>query len=150
MALVATLGAALFLAKLIVRDRSQEDRDEVDVTSILQSRRLRMRSRPFIGGTILVVAGRLELDLRRVVPAPTGIEIEVLLIGGVVRIVVPPNWRREVAVRSRAARIDSMPTGLESDSPLFRLTGQAWMSRVVLIGRRVPSALASSRTQGSS
>jgi hypothetical protein len=141
-ALLATLGAALFLAKLIVRDRSEEDRDEIDVATILGERRLRMRSHPFIGGTILVIAGRVELDLRRVSPAPTGIEIEVLVIGGVLRIVVPPNWRREVVVSSRAARIDSMPTGLESDSPLFRLTGRAWMSQVELIGRRVPSAVA--------
>lgn len=143
MALVATIGGALLLAKLLVRDRSGEARDEIDVASILQRRHLRMRSRPFLGGQILVLAGSVELDLRSVLPAPTGIEIEVLVIAGLLRIVLPPDWRREIGLTTRAASIDSIATPPESDAPLFRLVGQAWLSRVEVVGRGVPSAVTS-------
>lgn len=131
------------LTKLLVRDRSGEARDEIDVASILQRRHLRMRSRPFLGGQILVLVGSVELDLRRVLPAPTGIEIEVLVIGGMLRVVVPPGWRRDIGLTTRAASIDLIETPPESDAPLFRLVGQAWLSRVEVVERGVPSAVTS-------
>lgn len=141
--LVTVVAALLVFAKLMARDRSNEDRDEIDVAAIMENRHLRMRSRPFIGGTILVVGGQVELDLRRTTPAPTGVEIAILVLCGVLRLVVPPDWRPEISVDFRAGRLVSPSTDSNSDGPLFRLTGRALLSRVELIPRAVPTAVAS-------
>lgn len=141
--LVTTVAALLAFAKVMARDRSNEDRDEIDVAAILENRHLRMRSRPFIGGTVLVVAGQVELDLRRTTPAPTGVELAVLVVCGVLRLVVPPDWRPEISVDTRAARLDSFLTDSNTDGPLFRLTGRALLSRVEVVPRAVPTAAAS-------
>lgn len=143
LSLFGIMVGALFLAKLGARDRSEEDRDEFDVAAIGQNRRLRIRARPFLGGTVLVLAGAAELDLRRATPAPTGMEIALLVIGGSLRLVVPPNWRPEVDVGSTASLVKFDHQGGGPDDPLLRIIGNAWFGRVELVTRAVPTAVAS-------
>jgi hypothetical protein len=142
-AFVTVIAAALLFAKRAARDRSGEDRDEFDVAAILENRELRIRARPFLGGTVLVLAGAAELDLRRATPAPTGMEIALLVIGGKLRLVVPPDWRPEVDIGRSAAQVKIVHPGGGLDDPLLRVIGKAWLGRVELISRAVPTAVAS-------
>lgn len=127
----------------MLKDRSTQYSDEIDLAAVAASRRLRMRAQPFIGATILVVAGRVELDLRRVVPAPTGVEVSVLMFGGSLRVVIPPDWRVTTSVKRRAAFIAGPERQTDGDDPTLRLEGSAWMSRIEVVQRSAPAAVAS-------
>ena len=134
----------LAAARAVLNDRWAQDQDEIDLAAIVASRRIRMRARPFIGATILVAAASVELDLRRVLPAPTGVEVSVLMVAGSLRVVTPPGWQIATSVKTRGAPVIS-PTvgGASDDAPVLRLGGSAWLSRIEVIQRPVPVAVAS-------
>ena len=141
--LAGLITAAVGAAKALLRDRSTQDSDEIDLAAIVATRRLRLRAQPFIGAMILVVAGRVELDLRRVLPAPTGVEVSLLMFGGSLKIVIPPNWRVTTSVKRRAVFFSGPAGQAAGDSPTVMLEGSAWMSRIEVIQRSAPVAVAS-------
>ena len=108
--LVGLVAAAVTTAKALLKDRSDQDHDEIDLAAVAARRRIRMRAKPFIGATILVAAASVELDLRRVHPAPTGVEIAVMMFGGSLRVVTPPGWSVLNSVSARATRISEPGT----------------------------------------
>ncbi|HEY7564203.1 MAG TPA: hypothetical protein VIA81_04695 [Acidimicrobiia bacterium] len=132
----------LLVAKAVARDRSDEHRDEIDLAVILGSRSLRMKSRPFIGGTVLVLAGAATIDLRRVEPAPTGIELAILVVGGSLVVVVPPGWRPDLQVDRIGAGFASSLAAAE-EGPLFRVKGRVVLGALALVSRAAPVAVAS-------
>ena len=140
---LALVAAAVGAAKGLLKDRSSQDNDEIDLAAVAVRRRIRMRAKPFIGATILVVAGAVELDLRRVLPAPTGVEVAVLMVGGSLRVVIPPGWRAVTSVKARVAIVKSPGIEASDDDPTLRLEGAAWLSRIEVIQRSVPVAVAS-------
>ena len=137
------MAAVVGAAKALLRDRSTQDSDEIDLAAVVATRRIRMRARPFIGATILVVGGRVELDLRRVVPAPTGVEVSVLMFGGSLRIVIPPNWLMAASVKRRAVLFSGPAGQTVGDAPTIMLEGSAWMSRIEVVQRSAPVAITS-------
>ena len=142
--LAGLVTAAVSAARALLRDRSAQDSDEIDLAAVVATRRLRMRAQPFIGATILVVAGRVELDLRRVVPAPTGVEVSVLMFGGSLRVVIPPDWQLTTSVKRRAAFVVGPGASRTAgDDPTIVLEGSAWVSRIEVIERSAPVAVAS-------
>jgi hypothetical protein len=141
--LVGLIAAAVTTAKALLKDRSDQDHDEIDLAAVAARRRIRMRAKPFIGATILVAAASVELDLRRVLPAPTGVEVAVMMFGGSLRVVTPPGWSVVNSVSARATRISEPPDDTLDDAPVIRLEGSAWLSRIEVIQRSVPVAVAS-------
>ena len=141
--LLGLVAGVLGAARALLNDRWAQDQDEIDLAAIAASRRIRMRARPFIGATILVAAAVVELDLRRVLPAPTGVEISILMFGASLRVVTPPGWRVSEAVRTRAALVRRPTEGTSDDAPFLRLQGSAWLSRIEVIQRPAPVAVAS-------
>lgn len=141
--LLALAAGLLGAARALFNDRWAQDQDEIDLAAIVASRRIRMRARPFIGATILVAAAVVELDLRRVLPAPTGVEISILMFGGSLRVVIPPGWRVSEAVKTRAALVRRSAEDTSDDAPFLRLQGSAWLSRIEVIQRPAPVAVAS-------
>ncbi|HUP16446.1 MAG TPA: hypothetical protein VM848_10425, partial [Acidimicrobiia bacterium] len=127
----------------VFKDRSNRDHDEIDLAAVAARRRIRMRAKPFIGATILVTVAAVELDLRRVHPAPTGIEISVMMFGGSLRIVTPPGWEVVNTVKPRGTRFNLSVEDTADDAPVIRLEGSAWFSRIEIIRRSVPVAVAS-------
>ena len=91
-ALVSLIAGALGLARVLLVDRVNEESDEIDLAVVAARRRYRIRARPFIGATILVAAGDVELDLRRAVPSPTGIEVNALVICGRLLVIANADW----------------------------------------------------------
>jgi hypothetical protein len=141
--LLGLAGGVLGAARALLNDRWAQDQDEIDLAAIAASRRIRMRARPFIGATILVAAASVELDLRRVLPAPTGVEISMLMFAGSLRVVTPPGWRVAASVKTKGARVSTPAEGAGDDAPVLRLEGSAWLSRIEVIQRPVPVAVAS-------
>jgi hypothetical protein len=141
--LTGLLAAALAVAKLAVRERSGEERDEIDLAAVLESRKVRMRSRPFQGGTLMATAAAVELDLRRVVAAPTGIELAVFLVGSSLRLVVPTDWNLDDAVVRRVATVTFRSGAGGDDEPTMRIVGSAWFSRLEVVARPTMTAVAS-------
>ena len=141
--LIGLVATAVATAKALFKDRSNQDHDEIDLAAVAARRRIRMRAKPFIGATILVTVASVELDLRRVHPAPTGIEISVMMFGGSLRIVTPPGWEVVNSVKPRATRCNVPVEDTAEDAPVIRLEGSAWLSRIEIIQRSVPVAVAS-------
>ena len=141
--LLGLVGIALTTAKALLRDRSVPDQDEIDFAAVVARRRIRMRARPFIGATILVFAASVELDLRRTLPAPTGVEVALIMFGGSLRVVIPPDWELVNALRTRAAWVSGPELRVHDDAPVMRMEGSASLSRIEIIHRPVPVAVAS-------
>jgi len=141
--LIGLVAAAVTTAKALLKDRSNQDHDEIDLAVVAARRRIRMRAKPFIGATILVAVATIELDLRRVLPAPTGVEISVMMFGGSLRVVTPPGWDVANSLKTRATRVKAPADDTAEDAPVIRLEGSAWLSRVEIIQRSVPVAVAS-------
>lgn len=141
--LIGLVAAAVTTAKAVLKDRTDQDHDEIDLAAVAARRRIRMRAKPFIGATIFVAVATVELDLRRVLPAPTGVEIAVMMFGGSLRVVTPPDWSVVNSVATRGTRISVPVDDTIEDAPVIRLEGSAWLSRVEVIQRSVPVAVAS-------
>jgi hypothetical protein len=141
--LFGLVATAVATAKALLKDRSDQDHDEIDLAAVAARRRIRMRAKPFIGATILVIVASVELDLRRVHPAPTGVEISVMMFGGSLRVVTPPGWGVVNSVKPRATRFNVPDDDTAEDAPVIRLEGSAWLSRIEIIRRSVPVAVAS-------
>lgn len=91
-ALFAVLGTAL-AAKLILESHASEETEEIDLVNIFGGEHLISSAQPFFGGKVTTVFGGTAIDLRRAVPAPTGIYIDALVICGGMSLLVPPGWR---------------------------------------------------------
>ncbi len=141
--LIGFVAAGVATAKALLKDRSDQDQDEIDLAAVAARRRIRMRAKPFIGATVLVAAASVELDLRRVLPAPTGVEISMMMFGGSLRVVTPPGWEVVNSVKTRGVRITTPEDDTTEDAPVIRLEGSAWLSRIEIIQRSVPVAVAS-------
>ena len=141
--LIGLATVVVTAARALLKDRSDPDHDEIDFAAVASRRRIRMRAKPFIGATMLVAAGAVELDLRTVHPAPTGIEILVMMLGGSLRVVIPPGWDVVTSINARGTRITVPGDEIPEDAPVIRLEGSAWLSRIEIIERSVPVAVAS-------
>lgn len=98
--------------------RFRDTSDEIDLAIVGKKRRLVVRSNPFIGATLLLIAASVELDLRQATPAPTGIEVHAIVIGGRLRVRGRPDWR-----------LDGEPP---SDAPLLRVVATSRLGRVLI------------------
>jgi hypothetical protein len=141
--LIGLVAGILGTAKALLKDRSALDQDEIDLAAVATRRRIRMRAQPFQGATILVAAAAVELDLRRVLPGPTGVEISMLMFGASLRVVIPPGWEVSTSVKTRAVTVIEPSEDTSDDAPVLRLEGSAWLSRIEVIQRSVPVAVAS-------
>ncbi|MGH8926083.1 MAG: hypothetical protein ACRDWA_15820 [Acidimicrobiia bacterium] len=135
-AAAALIACALGLARLVLQDRVKDTTDEIDLAVVAARRRYRIRARPFIGATILVVAGDAELDLRRAVPSPTGIEVSAIVICGRLTVVANADWNVDNPMGGGSEKPDP-------DSPAVRIKGRRILGRVEVERRSAPSAVAS-------
>lgn len=135
-AVAALIAGGLGLARVVLNDRVNEEADEIDLAVVASRRRYRVKARPFIGATIMVIAGDAELDLRRVLPSPTGIEVNVLVIGGRLVIVASPEWNIVSSLSGGSERQDG-------DAPTLWVKGRRTLGTVRITRRSVPTAVAS-------
>lgn len=135
-AVVGLVAGALGLARLVLVDKANEETDEIDLGVVAARRRYRIRARPFIGATILVVAGEAELDLRRALPSPTGIEVSTIVICGRLSVIANTDWNVDNPIGPGSERSDS-------EAPTIRIRGKRILGRVEVERRPAPVAVAS-------
>jgi hypothetical protein len=127
--LVGLVGLAAVGAKLILRSRVDEDLDEADLAVVLTATVYRPTAQPFIGATVLVVAGAADIDLTHVEPAPTGVELALSMFGGSLRVTVPKLWNVSIDLDQRGAAVQ-YPQATTPDAPWLRVIGRAWGSAI--------------------
>jgi len=127
--LVGLVGLAAVAAKLLLRSRVDEDLDEADLAVVLSGATYRPTAQPFIGATVLVVAGAADIDLTQVEPAPTGVELALSMCGASLRVTIPRTWNVAVDLDQRGAAVQ-YPQGTTPDAPWLRVIGRAWGSAI--------------------
>ncbi|HEY7582432.1 MAG TPA: hypothetical protein VIB78_02280 [Acidimicrobiia bacterium] len=135
-ALASLIAGALGLARVLLVDRVNEESDEIDLAVVAARRRYRIRARPFIGATILVAAGDAELDLRRAVPSPTGIEVNALVICGRLSVIANSDWNVDNSIGEGSLSSNS-------DAFTLRIRGRRILGRVQVEPRSALTVLAS-------
>ena len=135
LAFVLILGAAL-AAKFLLESHAGEDTEEIDLVNIFGSFNLSSAADPFFGGKITTAFGGTHLDLRRVVPAPTGIYLDVLVLFGGVSLVVPPDWRIVFDGALAAGRFEDLTRPVsDPDAPVLRVGGLVTLAGVEVTSR---------------
>ena len=122
-AVLALLGAAL-AAKLLLQSHATEETEEIDLVNIFGGERLISAADPFFGGKVTTLFGGTLIDLRRVVPAPTGIYLDILVAFGGLSLVVPPGWKVVFDGTVTAGRIEDLTRPVDDpDAPIVRVGG---------------------------
>ena len=127
--MIGLAAVAAVAAKLILRSRVDEDLDEADLAVVLTGTVYRPTAQPFIGATVLIVAGAADIDLTQAKPAPTGVELALSMFGGSLRVTVPKPWNVAVDLVQRGAAVQ-YPQDTTPDAPWLRVIGRAWGSAI--------------------
>lgn len=90
--MVLALGGAV-AAKFLLRSHASEETEEIDLVNIFGTQHLISTADPFFGGKVTSAFAGTTLDLRRAVPAPTGVYLDIVVAFGAVSLVLPPGWR---------------------------------------------------------
>jgi hypothetical protein len=141
-AVVAVLGAAL-AAKLLLQSHANEETEEIELVNIFGGEKLISAADPFFGGKVTTLFGGTLIDLRRVVPAPTGIYLDILVAFGGLSLVVPPGWKVVFDVPVRAGRIEDLTRPVDDpDAPIVRVGGLVALGGVEATTRPLVEAVA--------
>jgi hypothetical protein len=135
LAFVVVLGAAV-AAKFLLESHAAEDTEEIDLVNIFGSFDLSSAAEPFFGGKITTAFGGTHVDLRRVVPAPTGIYLDILVVFGGLSLVVPPGWRIVFDGAVAAGRFEDLTRPVtDPDAPVLRIGGLVSLAGVEVTSR---------------
>jgi hypothetical protein len=135
LAFVAILGTAI-AAKFLLESTAGEDTEEIDLVNIFGSFNLVSGADPFFGGKITTAFGGTHLDLRRVVPAPTGIYLDVLVGFGGLSLVVPPGWKIVFDGALAGGRFEDLTRpATDPDAPVLRIGGLVTLAAVEVTSR---------------
>jgi hypothetical protein len=135
LALVTVLGAAV-AAKFLLESHAAEDTEEIDLVNIFGSVNLASAADPFFGGKITTAFGGTHLDLRRVMPAPTGIYLDVVVAMGGLSLVVPPGWKVIYDGALAAGRFEDLTRPVsDPDAPVLRIGGLIALAGVEVTSR---------------
>jgi hypothetical protein len=141
-AVIALLGTAL-AAKLVLESHATEDTEEIDLVNIFGGYKLLSAADPFFGGKVTTLFGGTLIDLRRAVPAPTGIYLDILVVFGGLSLVVPPGWRVVFDGTVTAGRIEDLTRPVsDPDAPLVRIGGLVALGGVEATTRPLVEAVA--------
>lgn len=80
------------LVKRLVPEHGDERTDHFQIVCLMQGRHWRSEATNLRSGTVVTVAGGVELDLREAVIAPDGAHLRVTTLMGGVDIQVPDDW----------------------------------------------------------
>ena len=120
---LAMLGTAV-VAKFMLKSNAGEETQEIDLVTIFGGDNLVSSADPFYGGKILTMYGGTVLDLRKTIPAPTGIYLDVLVWMGGVNLVVPQGWRVDFTGKVIFGGFDdATQTTADPDAPTVRIGG---------------------------
>ncbi|MGH8873359.1 MAG: hypothetical protein ACRDWS_15470 [Acidimicrobiia bacterium] len=133
--LIAVLGAAL-AAKLLLRSHAVAGTEEIDLVNIFGGEELVSSADPFFGGKVTTILGGTQLDLRRAVPAPTGIYLDVLVGLGGLSLLLPPGWKVVFDGTVVAGGFEDLTQPVtDPDAPIVRVGGLVVLGGLVAMTR---------------
>jgi len=122
---VGALGTAL-AAKFLLESNAEPTTEEIDLVSIFEGKELISSADPFYGGKVTAMFGGVLLDLRRVQPAPTGIDLDLAVLMGGVSLVVPDGWKVKASDNLRIIAggfTDATKPTADDDVPVLNVRG---------------------------
>lgn len=125
-------------AKFLLQSRAEPDTEEIDLISIFQSATLLSTASPFLGGRLLNLFAATQIDLRRVQPGPTGVQLDLAVACGGVNLVIPEGWRVSASVNTFAGGVnDASRTDSNPDPVTLYLTGFVVFGGVNVVAKQV-------------
>jgi hypothetical protein len=133
-ALVA-LGAA---GQLLARRKTfgDETADEFGIATYLGGVERTSSAAALRRGSVSVVLGGVDLDLREAMLDPSGADLDLSATLGGVNVTVPSDWRVVVDDRARLGGVEALvtdPEELPDDAPLLRIAAGARLGGVSII-----------------
>jgi hypothetical protein len=132
---LVALGAA---GQLLARRKTfgDETADEFGIAALLGGVERTCKAAALRRGSVSVVLGGVELDLREATLDPSGADLELSATLGGVNVTVPSHWRVVVDDRARLGGVDALvsdPEELPDDAPLLRVVAGARLGGVSII-----------------
>lgn len=141
-AFVASFGAAL-AARFLLESNAEPETEEIDLVAVFEGKELVSTADPFFGGKVLSMFGGVMMDLRKATPAPTGIDIDLMIVMGGLSLIVPEGWRVRNNVTILAGGLDdATQTTADDDVPQVNLRGNIVLGGVQVITKSPVEAVA--------
>ena len=141
---VVVIKLAVFIAAKIAQrllPRSgDETSDEFERSLIISGEALTMRSDAFVRGSLLVVMGGAQIDLRHARLHPDGAVITARTIFGGLQVLVPPEWRVDVVGEAKFGEHDADvtdPADLPEDAPHLVVELSSQFSGAQIVARPI-------------
>lgn len=140
-AMVAALGAAL-AARFMLESNAHPETEEIDLVTIFDGKELVSTADPFYGGKVLSMFGGVMIDLRKATPAPTGIDLDLMIVMGGLSLVVPEGWRVQNNLKILAGGLDDRTkTTADDDVPHVNLRGSVAMGGIQVVTKSTVEAV---------
>ena len=127
---VVLLAGLAALGQVLSRRRTfgDETSDEFAIATYLGGVQRTCQAASLRRGSVSVVLGGVDLDLREAVLDPDGADLDLAASWGGVSLTVPRNWRVQVEDRATLGGVDAHvtpPDELPDDAPLLRVVARA-------------------------
>ena len=132
---LVALGAA---GQLLARRKTfgDETADEFAIATYLGGVERTCKAGALRRGSVSVVLGGAELDLREATLDPSGADLELSATLGGVNVTVPSDWRVVVDDRARLGGVEALvtdPEELPDEAPLLRVVAYARLGGVSIV-----------------
>lgn len=126
------------LVKRLVPEHGDEQSDRFQIVCLMQGRHWRSEALHLESGTIVTVAGGVEVDLRRATLAPEGAHLRVTNLMGGIDIQVPEDWDVRLEGRAFMGANDKVGLGDPHGQPQLTVDCVTVMGGVEIRGVPIP------------
>jgi len=135
---VAVLASLWAVGQVLARRRTEGDdtSDEFAIAVYVGGVQRACKATSLRRGSVSVVLGGAELDLREATLDPSGADLELSATLGGVNVTVPSDWRVVVDDRARLGGVEALvtdPEELPDDAPLLRVVAYARLGGVSIV-----------------
>ena len=149
---VVLLAGLAALGQVLARRRTfgDETSDEFGIAAYLGGAQRTCRAGSLRHGSVSVVLGGVDLDLREATLDPAGADLDLSASWGGVNVTVPRGWRVQVEDRATLGGVDAHvtpPEELPDEAPLLRVVASARFGGVSIVAKD-PTAGAAHELRG--
>jgi hypothetical protein len=135
---IAVLAGLWALGQVLARRRTVGDdtSDEFAIAVYVGGVQRACKATSLRRGSVSVVLGGVELDLREATLAPEGADLDLSATLGGVNVTVPGDWRVVVEDRATLGGVEALvtdPENLPDDAPLLRVAAGALLGGVAIM-----------------
>lgn len=131
------------LVKRLVPEHGDERSNHFQIVCLMQGRHWRSEAPHLESGTIVTVAGGVEVDLRSATPAPEGAHLRLTTLMGGIDIQVPDDWHVRMHGRAFMGANDLVGLGDPHGAPLLTVDCVTVMGGVEIRSASAPRSVVS-------